>query len=210
VFTAPFKVLIRAARDIWNNKANVILANMVAVMACLTVIFAPPAIFGLFYMANRLAAGEKTGLTGLIKGGRAYFIKSWLWAILTIVVFLIVSVNLSFYERAPAPWGLVLQYFFVFVLLVWLVIQFFALAYLMEMEEPSLRLALRNGWFTLMASPGYTLVLVLLAGLVTAISILSFFPILLFTPCLLAGLFTRAVQERLQTLGIRQSLVKGK
>lgn len=205
MFTAPFKVLALAARDVWNDKANMLLVNMVGVMAFLTVIFAPPAVFGLVYTANRLVAGESLGLTGLVQGGRKYFVTSWLWALFNFVVFYIVSINLSFYGLAPVSWGSLLQYFFVFVSLVWLMVQFYALPYLMDMEEKKLLLALRNGWFTIMASPGYTLVLMVLLGVIILISGLTLFPILLISPCLLACLGARAVQERLKTLGIRQT-----
>ncbi len=202
MFSAPIKAFQRAVTDVWNDKANLILVNMVALVACLTVIFAPPAVFGLFYTANRLAAGESLGLTGFVQGGRKYFVQSWLWAIINILVFFIVSVNLSFYEAMPGFWGSVLQYFFLFVLLVWLLIQFYALPYLMEMEEKKLLLALRNGWFTLMAFPGYSLVLMVLIFVVTLFSIALIFPFLLITPCLLACWGSRTVQERLAALPV--------
>lgn len=200
MFSAPFKVFNQAAKDVWDDKANLILVNMVALVACLTVVFAPPAVFGLFYTANRLAAGESLGLTGFVQGGRKYFIQSWLWAIINILIYLILSVNLSFYEQMPGALGSVLQYFFLIVLMVWLMVQLYALPYLIAMEEKKLLLALRNGWFTLMASPGYSLVLVVLVIVVTLFSVALIFPFLLITPCLLACWGTRAVQERLATL----------
>lgn len=200
MFSAPFKLFNQAAKDVWDDKANLILVNMVALVACLTVVFAPPAVFGLFYTANRLAAGESLGLTGLVQGGRKYFIQSWLWAIINILIYLILSVNLSFYEQMPGALGSVLQYFFLIVLMVWLMVQLYALPYLIAMEEKKLLLALRNGWFTLMASPGYSLVLMVLVTVVTLFSVALIFPFLLITPCLLACWATRAVQERLATL----------
>jgi len=200
--TAPFKVLALAARDLWNDKANVLLVNMVGVMACLTVLFAPPAIFGIAYTANRLADGESLGLTALIQGGRKYLVKSWLWALLNIVIFYIVSINVSFYGSAPSSWGSVMQYVFVFLAVVWLMVQFYALPYLMTMEEKKLLLALRNGWFMLMASPLYSLAMALLLGVIILVSALTLFPILMISPFLLACLGARAVQERLTTLGV--------
>jgi len=201
---APFKALGLAARDIWDDKASVLLVNMVGVMACLTVIFAPPVIFGLAYTANRLAAGESLGLTALIQGGRKYFVTSWLWAVLNLVIFYIVSINISFYGSAPASWGSVMQYVFVFLAVVWLMVQFYALPFFMAMEEKKPFLALRNGWFMLMASPVYTFVMLLLLGVIILFSGMTLFPILLITPCLIACLGARAVQERLATLGARQ------
>jgi uncharacterized membrane protein YesL len=208
MFSAPFKVFNLAAKDVWDDKANLILVNMVALVACLTVVFAPPAVFGLFYTANRLAAGESLGLTGLMQGGRKYFLQSWLWAIINVVVFLIVSVNLSFYERMPGTWGSILQYFFFIVLIVWLLVQLYALPYLMAMEEKKLLHALRSGWFTLMASPGYSLLLIVLVIAVILFSVALIFPFLLITPCLLACWGTRAVQERLTALGVHQTFIK--
>lgn len=47
---------------------------------------------------------------------------------------------------------------------VWLVVRFYALPYLMEQEHKSLRLALRNGFSTLLAAPGYTTLLIVVVG----------------------------------------------
>ncbi len=94
----------------------------------------------------------------------------------------------------------------VFVLLLglmWLGVQFYPLPYLMEQEEKSLRLALRNGLFTLLAAPGYTLVVVSGAVVIAALSIGVVAPLFLGGPCLIAVLGTHAVRERIETYQVR-------
>jgi uncharacterized membrane protein YesL len=85
----------------------------------------------------------------------------------------------------------------------WLVVQFYALAFYVEQEDKRLRVAWRNGLFTALASPIYTLILTLfVAGLLfLSVSI----PALVFVgvPAVIALLANRAVNERLETFRIR-------
>ena len=90
------------------------------------------------------------------------------------------------------------------LLLVWLLVQFYALPYLMEQERRSLFLALRNGLFSLLAFPGYTLILGGLALVVGVLSLRFVVPAVLGAFGLVALLGTWAVRERLETYRIRE------
>jgi hypothetical protein len=74
----------------------------------------------------------------------------------------------------------------------------------MEQEQKRLRSALRNGLFTALAAPGYTLVVVGLTVLTIALSVGFVFPLFFGAPCLIAVLGNRAVLERLEVFGVRE------
>ena len=199
----PLQVVVQALSDWWDDWINMALISLVWLLCWATIVLGPPATFGLYYVTNQLAHGRSLGLRGLIEGGKRYFVKSWLWMLLNLVVTLVLAVNTWFYGQFEADWAGIVRAFPLFLGLTWMVIQFYALPYLMEQKDESLKLALRNGLFTLLAAPGYTAVVAGLAALAAVLSVLLVAPVFLGVPCLIAALGTRAVRERLETYRMR-------
>jgi hypothetical protein len=201
---APLQVVVQALSDWWDDWINMALISLVWLLCWVTIVLGPPATFGLYYVTNQLAHGRSLGLGGLLEGGRRYFLKSWLWMLLNLVVAVVSVVNIWFYGQLDADWAGIVQAFPLVLSLAWLVVQFYALPYLMEQKEESLKLALRNGLFTLLAAPGYTAVVAGLAALIAVLSVWLVAPIFLGGPCLIAALGNRAVWERLETYRARE------
>jgi uncharacterized membrane protein YesL len=199
----PLQVIVRALSDWWDDWVNMALIGLVWSLSWVTIVLGPPATFGLYYVTNQLAHGRSLGLSGFVEGGKRYFAKSWLWMLLNLVVAGVVVTNAWFYAQFDADWAVIVRVFPPFLGLAWLVVQFYALPYLMEQEEESLRLALRNGLFTLLAAPVYTAVVAGLAALIAVLSVWLVAPLLLGGPCLIAVLGNRAVRERLETYRVR-------
>jgi membrane protein implicated in regulation of membrane protease activity len=74
----------------------------------------------------------------------------------------------------------------------------------MEQESKHLGIALRNGLFTALAAPGFTLVVVGVGALIVVLSVVLIFPLFLGVPCLVILLGNRAVIERLGTYQVRE------
>lgn len=195
----PLRVIAWALSDWWDDWINMALINLVWLLCWVTIVLGPPATFGLYYVTNQLVHGRSLGLRGLVEGGKRYFAKSWLWMLLNLVVAVVSAVNIWFYGQLDADWAAIVQVFPLFLGLAWLVVQFYALPYLMEQKEESLKLALRNGLFTLLAAPGYTVVVAGLVALIAVLSVWLVAPLLIGGPCLIATLGNRAVRERLET-----------
>jgi uncharacterized membrane protein YesL len=201
---AHIQVLKQAFFDWWDAWVDLLVVNLLYILCWLTIILGPPATFGLYYIANRLAHGENPGPAGLLQGGRRYFFLSWLWLLLNLVVALIVGLDLWFYTRFEGLGGAFLQALFILLALVWLIVQFYALPYLMEQEQKNLGLALRNGLLTALAAPVYTAAIAGVALIVAALSLGLVAPLLLGGPALIATLGTRAVLERVETFRVRE------
>ena len=199
----PLQVVVQALYDWWDDWVNMALISLIWLLCWATIVLGPPATFGLYYVTNQLAHGRSLGLRGLLEGGRRYFLKSWLWMLLNLVAAAVMVTNIWFYAQFDADWAGIVQVFPLFLGLAWLVVQFYALPYLMEQKDESLKLALRNGLFTLLAAPGYTAVVAGLAALIAVLSVLLVAPLLLGGPCLIAALGNRAVRERLETYRMR-------
>jgi len=204
----PLQVIGQAFRDWWDDWVNMIVLNLLWWLAWLTIVLGPPATFGLYYVTNNLAHGKSLGPRGLLEGGRLYFLQSWVWLLLNLMVFLVIGANYFFYASLTPTWANFLQAAFVLLGLAWLVVQFYALPYFMEQAEKRVGLALRNGLFTALAAPGYTLVVVGVAVLVAGLSAGTVALLFLGGPCLIAALGSRAVVERLETYRVREREVR--
>jgi uncharacterized membrane protein YesL len=204
----PLQVIGQAFRDWWDDWVNMVVLNLLWWLAWLTIVLGPPATFGLYYVTNNLAHGQSLGPRGLLEGGRLYFLQSWVWLLLNLIVVLVIGANYFFYASLTPAWANFLQAAFLLLGLAWLVVQFYALPYFMEQEEKHVALALRNGLFTALAAPGYTFVVVGAAMLVAGLSAGTVALLFLGGPCLIAALGYRAVLERLETYRVREREVR--
>lgn len=202
-FPAAVTVIRRSLSDWWYNWFNLALINVVWALAAATIVLAPPATIGAFFAANELASGRSVGLGDFVTGFRSFFLVSYVWALVNIVAAVLIGVSVLFYSQLGTQWALALLLVVAAIGLGWLAVQFYALPYLIELEQKHLLVALRNGLFTGLASPLYTAVLLVFVTIVVASSIIVV-PLILFGgPCLIALLANRAVRERLVAFGIR-------
>jgi hypothetical protein len=199
----PFDVIAQAFVDWWEELFRFVGLSVVWMLCWLTVILGPPATFGLYYVTNRIVHKEYLGLGGFVEGSRRYFVKSWLWALLNLVAFVLLLVSFVFYGQIGALWSIFPQVFIFALSITWLCAQFFALPYLMEQEEKRLGVALRNGLLTTLAAPVYSLIIVAFSGIALLLGIVLVLPIILGAPALVSALGNHAVLERLEAFGKR-------
>jgi uncharacterized membrane protein YesL len=198
---AALRIIPQALGNWWYGWTNLAAINVVWIVCCITIVLAPPATFGLFHAASEAAHQRNVGMADFVHGLRLYFRQSWLWGILNAIAVLLVWTNIRFYGQFREAWAGVLLLVTLALAFVWLAVQFYALPYLMEQKEKRLRTALRNGLFTALASPLYTIVLLAVAGVIVSLSIQLPILLLLGGPPLLAILASQAVLERLATFG---------
>lgn len=198
------RVISQAVADWWDDLVNMAVINLIWIVCWLTIILGPPATLGIYHVTNRLAHGESLGPRGLLEGGKRYFLQSWLWMLLNLAAVAIILLNFWFYAAFEETWADLLKAFFVLLGIGWLIVQFYALPYLMEQERKNIGIALRNGLFNALAAPGYTLVIFSFAVFVVVLSVGLVFPLFLGGPCLIAAVGNRAVIERLETYHVRE------
>jgi MFS family permease len=198
------QVIFDAFRDWYDDWVNLFLINILFLLCWVTIILGPPALFGLYYITDDLTYGKSQDPQEMIRGMRKYFLKSWQWFSINLVIAAIIIVNFFFYRTVRTDWALLVLTLFMLLGVLWLVVQFYALPYMMEQEEKSLKTAYRNGLFTILGAPGYTFVVVGFAALLAGLSIATILPIALAVPVLIASIGSRSVRERLETLGVRE------
>jgi uncharacterized membrane protein YesL len=198
------QVILRALIDWWDAWLSLAIINSVWALCCLSVVLGPPATFGMYYCANELVHGRGVGLSDLVAGGRRYFVKSWVWGLYNVAIATLAYVSIQFYGRVNADWGPILQAAVGVLVAFWLITQFYALPYFMEQSEKRLLLAMRNGLFTALASPVYTLIVVGFAAIIAVISVALVALLFLGGPAYITILGHRAVLERIETFGVRE------
>jgi uncharacterized membrane protein YesL len=199
----PLNVVIQSIADWWDALFVLAGLSILWVLAWMTVVLGPPATLGLFSVANELAHGRGAGWEEFIAGARGYLVKSLLWGLMNLAALVLFSVSFIFYGQVRSVWGLSLQMMVLVICLLWLSAQFYTLPFLLEQEQKRILLAVKNGLMTSLASPIYTLVIVVLTVLVSGVSLILVFPLILGVPGLVAVLSNRALLERLETFGIR-------
>jgi uncharacterized membrane protein YesL len=203
-FPASLRVVGRSVVDWWDGWLDMVVTLLIWLFAQMSIILGPPATFGLYYVVHNMINGEALGVRGLITGGKKHFFKAWLWGLLNIAVAVTITINFTFYGGIEAAWGLYVQMFIIFLGFLWVCTQFYALPFFMEQEQQKLRIALRNGLFTTLAAPFFTIMLMIVVALVIALSLGLIIPFFLGLPALIPFLGFRAMYNRLEAFGIRE------
>jgi len=197
------RVVRSAVINLWDNLFLAILCSLAWFFLALLIIPGPPATLALFDMAERIARREHLlEFRDYLRAVGKRFGLGWRWAAINIPVVAILLIDIAVAPRMVSPpAAITLQWFFIVAMALWLVVNWYALAFLFQQKETSLRQALRNGAVLLLQHPFFTLVLVAitvaLLGLSAALVILII-AILLLGPMLIALISTHAVLNRLE------------
>ncbi|MCX7754841.1 MAG: hypothetical protein N2117_06295 [Anaerolineales bacterium] len=198
---APLRTLLTAFFHWWDDLVAQSVMSLAWSIALLTVVLAPPVTFGIYFVQSQYVRGENPGLRGMVEGTRRYFFKSWQWALVNLLLMALFYASFQAYGLLGGLAADLGRTFTLFLALFWLTMQFYTLPFVMIQEHPSLRLAWRNSFFLVMASPFYLLTLFLFLLIYGVISLLLVFPIILGWVSMVSILGTQAVKERLETFG---------
>jgi uncharacterized membrane protein YesL len=171
-------IIKNSASDIWDEMLYLIIFNIIWVISLLLVIPWPLATFGLFFTVCDISEAKGIGFGTFWEHARRLWRQAYLWGGINLGVFLIAWINLNFYARLDAEWAGLAQMFVLALMLFWLILQLIALAFYPRLEQPRLKLALRNAGVTMGRYPLVTLALVIVVGVVLVIA--SFFRAIFF------------------------------
>lgn len=201
---ASLRVIGQAFVDWWDGWLDMVLTTIVWILAQLTIILGPPATFGLYYVVHQMINGEALSVKGMISGGRKYFWKAWIWGSLNLLVMIIFFVNINFYGSISAGWAPYLQVIVIMIGFLWYCTQFYAIPYFFEQETKNLFVAFRNGLFTTLAAPFFTLLIMVVVIVILGVSVGLVIPVFLGLPAVAPFLGFRAMYNRLEVFGLRQ------
>lgn len=194
-----FLVVRSAIIDLWDNAFLVIFCSLVWLFLVLLIIPGPPATLALFDIAERIARREHLLDFGdYLRAIRTRFGLGWRWGIVNIPVLAIILIDIRFVPHMFSPsLAASMQWFFFLALAIWIVVNWYALAFLFQQRDLSVRQALRNGSVLLLQYPLFTLTLVAITAVLLWLSTVLIIVNLLFGPMLVALISTFAVRDRL-------------
>lgn len=196
------RVVRAAIVDLWDSVFLVVFCSLVWLFLVLLIIPGPPATLALFDMADRIARREHLlEFRDYLRAVWQRFGVGWRWGAVNLLVVAVVLIDIRVVPRMVSPTVAVyLQLFFTMALALWIVVNWYALAFLFQQKDPSLRQALRNGVVLLLQNPLFTLVLVVITAVLIGLSLVLVIVNLLFGPMLVALISTHAVLNRLEPL----------
>jgi uncharacterized membrane protein YesL len=174
------------------------LFNVLWVLSAVLILPLPFATAGLAWAAAEIGEGKAINWRTFFQGGRRYWKPAYVWALVNLVVWLIISFNVNFYTQGNATWALLARSLIVSGTLIWALLQLYVFPLLIRQDEPSLKLAYRNALVLMARHPLVTLVVVLLGVALFALSLLLTLPLLALYFALIALLTNRAVAEILK------------
>jgi uncharacterized membrane protein YesL len=199
----PFRLIWKALKVWWEGWFSVLLFGFVWLLCWVTVILGPPATFGFFHAVRWWMVEKETKWDQFYRMGKKHFVTSWLWFLANLLVFFLVFANYVFYGSLESDISRLLQFLALVVGSLWLAVQLYALPYFVLLEKKSLTIAWKNGLFTILASPVFSLVVFAAIAAVGYLH-LTLMPLLFGGPGLIVMLASIAVEDRIQKFGIRE------
>lgn len=199
-----FRIVWQALKDLYEEMFMLALMNIVTALLVVPVVTFPPALAGLWNAANLVVQGKSVAWSDYFGAFRRYFWKAWGLALLNILVILIMVVNVWFYAPENAPFrisanlSLLIRTFWVSLTVLWVIMQMYPLAMLLEQHDQRLRIALRNAAVLMFANPGFSFVLVVLLVIISILSVLIPALWILVTFAVIAVVCNRAVRHLLE------------
>jgi hypothetical protein len=161
------EVLRAVFRDMWEDVWSVAVVNLLWSLSQVLILPGPPATLALFHYGNQVASGEVVGVSDYLRAIRLFWGVGWRWGIVNyLVIGLLIGDTVLTGRLSQSPAAQFAQGFYLAVLGVWILLQLYALPFLFEMDEPVIRVALRNGALMLGRNPTFSLALAaLLVGI---------------------------------------------
>lgn len=196
------RIIGRSFQDLWDDLWTVLAGNFFWLIANVLIIPGPPATLAVVYYSNRIAHSEQADFADLWSAFRKYWGPAWRWGALNLVVAAFLAANISLTgDMELGIWKPFVQGLYVALLAIWLVVQFFALPFLFEQKQMSIRQALRNSVVLIGKNMGFSLALLIFLVLILAVGTLAFLMSAMFGAVFMACASNRAVLNRLEEIG---------
>ena len=154
-------------------------------LAPIIAIPAGPATAALAHVTHRVARDLHADRSFFFEGFREYWKKALGVSAILAVVTSVLILNLLFYVSRPEPIVQALSLLFILLLVYWLGVQIYAFPILVGMKEPSVVGAIKMALMMAFANPLFSVLLVIIAALLTGLSIVLAVLVVLAWPAMI-------------------------
>lgn len=167
------RVTWKTLQDLWGEMFHLVLMNLLTLLLLLLVVPGPPAWVALGAVCSRVANDYAISWETYFRAFRAHFVKAWIYSVASLIAIALVLLNFWWYGAAfgEQQWAQWVRGAWLAAAVFWFVVNFYAVAFYHEQEDKRWRTAIRNALFTAGAFPLFTLVLLVIGGIVMALSI---------------------------------------
>jgi len=158
--------------DLWDALISLVGINLMWFILTILVIPAFPAFGGLYYATNQIAHGESADLSTFFEGFKKYFWISWKLGLINLFTYFLLIMNIWFYGQFEGFGYLIIQSVFFSLTLIYTCMQIYIFPFVLEQDDPSIKIAFRNSFSAFVSLMGRTFGLLLLFIVMAAISIL--------------------------------------
>ncbi len=193
------QIIFGALQDAWADIWTVLVCNLLWTVSVLLIIPGPPATLALFTYSNLLAHGEMADFGDYWRAFRSQWGPAWRWGLVNLVVIVLLAGDFILTgQLSQSAFARFAQGFYVTALGAWLIVQLYALPFLIEQAGPSVRQALRNGAVMLGRNPVFSIFLSILLLVLLVAGIALFMLTLACGGVVVAAAGNRAVINRLE------------
>jgi uncharacterized membrane protein YesL len=154
-------------------------------LAPIIVIPAGPAAAALAHVTHRVARELRADRSFFFEGFREYWKKALGVSAILAVVTSVLTLNLLFYISRPEPIVQALSLLFILLLVYWFSVQIYAFPILVGMKEPSVLGAIKMALMMAFANPLFSVLIVVIAALLTGLSIVLAVLVVLAWPAIM-------------------------
>jgi uncharacterized membrane protein YesL len=202
-YKAPFRMLWKALQTWWDGWFSIVLFGLVWLVCWATVLLGPPATFGFFHAVRWWMVAKETKWDQFFRMAKKYWLQSWLWFLANLFIGFTVFANYVFYGSLESNIRGPMQLLTLVLGILWAAVQLYAIPYFVLLEKKSLFVAWKNGLFTILASPIFSVVVFAAIGLVGYLHI-GIMPFVFGGPGLIVTIASMAVEDRIQKFRIRE------
>jgi hypothetical protein len=192
---SPATIVSEAFHLWWSHGVSLALLNFLWFISLPLLLPAPPATAVVYTICHRLYRGELWDLRDLWPLFRRLFWPAWQWALLNGAFWLITAINFASYAGQSGAFWLLLRLLWGGLALLWLVLNFTFWPFWLAQADRSLQNTYLNAARFLLLNPFTAVGLVVLAVLLTVVSLVATLPFALALMSWLALLGITAVQR---------------
>lgn len=168
------RVAWKTLQDLWDEMFYLVLMNVLTLLLMLLVIPGPPAWVALNAVCVRVANEYAISWETYFRAFRIHFLKAWIYSAMSLAALALIGLNFWWYGAVfgDQVWAQWVRGAWLAAAVFWLALNFYAVAFYLEQEDKRWRVAARNALLTAGAFPLFTLTLIVVGGLVMALSVL--------------------------------------
>jgi uncharacterized membrane protein YesL len=144
-----------------------------------------PATAALAHVTHRVARELRADRSFFFEGFREYWKRALGVSAILAVVTSVLTLNLLFYVSRPEPFVQALSLLFILLIVYWFSVQIYAFPILVGMKEPSVLGTIKMALVMAFANPLFSVLLVVIAALLTGLSIVLAVLVVLIWPAMM-------------------------